>query len=213
MNNNEPKTGNGKAEPYFGKEVVMSNGMELALFTPKMLEDVQPICDVFVKSGIFEDIKDVAQAIVKVLAGREIGLSPLESMMNLYIVKNRIAANSKVVSSLIKKSKGYDYSIEKLDNEECVIAFYKISGAGQKEELGKSTFMIKDAAKAGIVNKDNWKNYPRNMLFARAIANGARWFCPDVYCGYVEEELETIAVEPKKDVVTVDASGEVKTNG
>ncbi len=98
---------------------------ELTLFSANMLQEATPICEVFVKSGIFDDIKDVAQAIVKVLAGREIGLSPLESMMNLYIVKNRVAANSKVVSSLIKKSKTYDYIIEKLDNEECIISFTK----------------------------------------------------------------------------------------
>ncbi len=182
----------------------MENEKELVLFTSKMLEDVQPICEIFVKSSIFEDVKDIAQAIVKVLAGREIGLSPLESMMNLYIVKNRVAANSKVVSSLIKKSKVYDYIIEKLTNEECVISFTK-----NEKEIGKSEFTLKDAAKAGIVNKDNWKNYPRNMLFARAIANGARWYCPDVYCGYIEEELEGVAVEPKKDVVSINTNGEV----
>ncbi len=185
---------------------------EITLFTPKMLEEVTPLCDVFVKSGIFEDIKDVAQAIVKVLAGREIGLSPLESMMNLYIVKNRVAASSKVISSLIKKSKVYDYKIEKLDNEECSISFLKISEQGAVEVLGVSTFTIKDAAKAGIVNKDNWKNYPKNMLFARAVSNGARWFMPDVYCGYATEEIEDITVEPKKDTVEITAEGQV-TNG
>jgi len=187
----------------------MENGKELTMTTSKVLEEMQPLCDVFVKSGIFEDVKDVAQAIVKVLAGREIGLSPLESMMNLYVVKNRVAANSKVVSSLIKKSTKYDYLIEKLTNEECIISFTK-----EGVEIGKSEFTIKDAAKAGIVNKDNWRNYPRNMLFSRAIANGARWYCPDVYCGYVEEELESITTEPKTEVVSIDAeTGEVKKNG
>lgn len=178
--------------------------------TVKSLEDIQPICDVFVKSGIFEDVKDVAQAIVKVMAGREIGLSPLESMMGLYIVKGRVAASSKVISSLIKKSKTYDYKIEKLDNEECAISFLKTSEQGAVEVLGVSNFTIKDAARAGIVNGTAWKNYPKNMLFARAISNGARWFVPDVFCGYSSEELEEVDVEPKKDVVTIDMNGDVK---
>jgi hypothetical protein len=195
------------------KVAIVPEVKEMVLFTSKMLEEITPLCDVFVKSGIFEDIKDVAQAIVKVLAGREIGLSPLESMMNLYIVKNRVAASSKVISSLIKKSKVYDYRIEKIDNEECSISFLKISVEGEEKLLGVSTFTIKDAAKAGIVNKDNWKNYPKNMLFARAISNGARWYMPDVYCGYATEEVEDIAAEPKKDVVSIDVNGEVKTNG
>lgn len=177
---------------------------EIMILSSKALEDIQPVCDVFVKSGIFEDVKDVAQAIVKVMAGSEIGLSPLESMMNLYIVKNRVSASSKVISSLIKKSGKYDYTVEKLDNQECVILFTK-----EGKELGRSSFTIKDAALAGIVNKDNWKNYPRNMLFARAISNGARWYCPDVYCGYATEELDEINVEPKKEVITIEGD-EVK---
>ena len=190
------------------KEVVVSKEMSLTI-----LQDMMPLCEVFVKSGIFEDVKDVAQAIVKVLAGREIGLTPLESMMNLYIVKNRVAASSKVISSLVKKSKVYDYKITKLDNEECNIEFVKYSAEGVAEVIGTSSFTIKDAARAGVVNGTNWKNYPRNMLFARAITNGARWFCPDVYSGYAEEELEGIMVDVKKDVGSIDVDGEVKTNG
>ena len=174
-----------------------------------ILQEMMPLCEVFVKSGIFEDVKDVAQAIVKVLAGREIGLSPLESMMNLYIVKNRVAASSKVIACLIKKSKTYDYQIVKLDNEECQVQFNRFSAAGTAEVLGISTFTIKDAAKAGVVNGNNWKSYPRNMLFARALTNGARWFCPDVYSGYAEEELEGVLVDAKKDVVSINAAGEV----
>ena len=170
------------------------------------LKELEPICGVFVESGIFEDTKGLAQALVKVIAGREIGLSPLESMMNLYIVKGRVAASVKVISALIKKSEKYDYLVEKLDNDECVISFTK-----NGKEIGKSSFTIKDAAKAGIVNKDNWKNYPRNMLFARAIANGARWYTPDVYCGYAEEEMET-STEVKPDIITLE-NGEVRKNG
>jgi len=178
-----------------------------------ILEEMAPLCEVFVKSGIFTDVKDQAQAIVKVLAGREIGLTPLESMMNLYIVKGRIAASAKVISSLVKKSRNYDYKITKIADDECQIEFFKIEAEGAETSLGTSTFTIKDAARAGVVNGDNWKNYPRNMLFARAITNGARWFCPDVYSGYAEEELEGVLIEPKKDVVSIDLNGEVKTNG
>ena len=178
-----------------------------------ILQDLMPLCEVFVKSGIFSDVKDVAQAIVKVLAGREIGLTPLESMMNLYIVKGRVAASAKVISSLIKKSRTYDYKIVKIMDDECQVEFFKIQAAGVSESIGISSFTIKDAARAGVVNGANWKNYPRNMLFARAMTNGARWFCPDVYSGYAEEELEGIVVDVPKNVVAIDANGEVTNNG
>ena len=114
---------------------------------------------------------------------------------------------SKIIASLIKKSNRYDYLIEKLDDTECVIAFFALETEGKKVELGKSTFTFKDAAKAGLANKDVWKNYPRNMLFARALSNGARWYCSDVYCGYTAEEIESTPAATS--VITIDKKGEV----
>jgi hypothetical protein len=173
------------------------------------LKNIEPLCEIFVKSGIFADTKDIAQAIVKVMAGKEMGLSPLESMMGLYIVNGKVAAESKVISSLIKKSARYDYRIEKLDCEECSISFLKKTEQGEVV-LGVSTFTIKDAAKAGIVNGSAWKAYPKNMLFARAMSNGAKWFTPDVFCGYSREEMEGISEAPATDIVSITDDGEVK---
>ena len=180
----------------------------------QMLTEPMALGDVFVKSGMFKDIKSQAQAVVKILAGRELGLAPLESMTNIYMVNGKVALQAKIIGSLIKKSQKYDYTVNKLDDQECEITFYGYEEHSEKVtkvELGKSNFTIKDAAKAGIVNKDVWKNYPRNMLFARALSNGARWYTSDVFCGYTAEELET----PKEvtSVITIDGKGKVKENG
>jgi hypothetical protein len=68
------------------------------------------------------------------------------------------------------------------------------------------------AAAAGIINKDNWKNYPMNMYFARALANGAKWFCPDAISGfYIVEELQDLEPEKKEIVVDIE-KGEIKEN-
>ena len=164
---------------------------------------------VFAMSGMFPDVKSQAQAMVKILAGRELGIAPLEAMTNVYMVNNQLAISSKLMSALIKRSNKYDYRISKLDETECTLTFFTTNVEGMKEEIGKSTFTIKDAAKAGIVNKDNWKNYPRNMLFARALSNGAKWFCTDmVSAGYVIEELTDVAA--KSSIVEMDKKGNVK---
>ncbi len=189
---------------------------EKALDVSRQLSETMTLGDIFVKSGMFPDIKAQAQAVVKILAGRELGLSPLESMTNIYIVNGKVALQAKVIAALIKKSGKYDYQIEKQDNEECVIAFYQNNG--KRIELGKSTFSIKDAAKAGIVNKDSWKNYPKNMLFARALSNGARFYCPDVYSAYTPEELEntngkSVVHEEPPAIIEVNKEGEVTKDG
>jgi hypothetical protein len=170
--------------------------------------------DVFVKSGMFPDLKSQAQAVVKILAGRELGLSPLQSMTDIYMVNGKVALQAKLIASLIKKSGKYDYHIDKLDDQECVISFFQNNG--KMEKIGESIFSIKDAARAGIVNKESWKNYPRNMLFSRAVSNGARLYCADVITAYTPEEVEDIkiiSVDKTKETIEVTPEGEVKTDG
>lgn len=171
------------------------------------LKQPMAIGEVFAKSGMFPDVKSQAQAVVKILAGKELGLSPFEAMGNLYLVNGKLSLTSKAMAGLIKKSKKYDYIIKKLDDTECILSFVK-----DDTEIGISTFTFKDAAKAGLVNKDVWKNYPRNMLLARAISNGCRWFCPEIISGYYStEELEDLGGEviAPKTQITIDATGEV----
>jgi len=189
----------------------MENDKELQVQT---LIEPMALGDIFFKSGMFPDIKSQAQAVVKILAGKELGLSPMEAMNSLYMVNNHIAITAKIIASKIKKSGKYDYTVNKLDENECQITFFEIKET-VKEKLGESTFTIKDAAKAGIVNKDNWKNYPKNMLFARALSNGSRWYCPDATTGFYSiEELEDIGDIKKEEVITIDqATGEVKKDG
>ena len=183
----------------------------LQIAPAEFLSEPMALGEVFMKSGMFGDVKSQAQAVVKILAGRELGLAPLESMTNIYIVNGKVALQAKIIGSLIKKSSKYDYTVDNLTNEECTITFYQMitdsDNKIKRTEIGKSTFTIKDAAKAGIVNKDSWKNYPRNMLFARALSNGARWYANDVFCGYTAEEIEN----PKEvtSVISIDKKGKV----
>lgn len=155
------------------------------------LKQTMEIGQVFFESAMFPDVKTQAQAVVKILAGKEIGLSAFESMNAFYIVNGKLALTANAMATIVKKGGKYDYSVEKLDDQECVLSFFVLNG--EKRELGKSIFTFKDAAKAGLVNKDVWKNYPRNMLFARALANGVRWYCPDASRGYyTAEEVDDI---------------------
>jgi hypothetical protein len=166
------------------------------------LREPMAIGEVFASSGMFPDVKSQAQACVKILAGKELGLSAFESMASIYIVNGKLALTSKAMSGLIKRSKVYDYVIKKLDDTECVIAIMK-----GEVEIGQSSFTIKDAAKAGLVNKDVWKSYPKNMLFARALTNGARWYTSDAFCGYTVEEIETPVASSS--TISIPAEGEV----
>ena len=127
---------------------------------------------------------------VKILAGQELGFGPVASMTGIYIVKGRVTLSANLIGAAVKRSGRYDYQVKRLDGAECAIVFYSLIG-DEPFNIGTSSFTIEDAKRAGLVNGDNWKKYPRNMLFARALSNGAKWFCPDVFGGavYTPDEL------------------------
>jgi hypothetical protein len=148
---------------------------------------VMDLGNVLAKSGYFQDAKDAAQAVVKVLAGRELGFGPIASMTGFYIVKGHVSMSANLMGAAIKRSGKYNYRIINHNATACAIEFFERTG-DKWESVGQSVFTIDDARKAGT---QNLEKFPRNMLFARAISNGARWYCPDIFGGpvYTPEEL------------------------
>lgn len=180
-----------------------------------ILKEPMVLSEVFVKSGMFPDVKSQAQGVVKILAGKELGLTPFQSMGGLYFVNGKIGIQANIASGLIKKSKIYDYTIVKLTNEICEIDFFNMSDKETPKLLGRSIFGKVEASRAGLINKDNYKNYPESMYFARAISQGAKRFTPDCLMGYSTiEELQDVEtdISPAKTSVAIDVEG-VVTNG
>ena len=163
----------------------------------KSSADAISIGETFYKSGMFADIKSAQQAVVKIMAGAEMGISPFQAMSGIHIIQGKPTIGAGLMASRVKASGKYNYKVTEMTDKVCTIDFLE---GGQS--IGTSSFTIEDAKKAGTKNLDK---FPRNMLFARAMSNGVRWFCPDIYEGpvYVPEEMENItedvqAVEVKK---------------
>ena len=151
-------------------------------------EDTYSVAKAMVASGYFQDAKSISQAIVKILAGREIGLGPYASMNGMNIIAGKTAFGANVMASKVKSSGRYNYRVTEMTDNNCSIEFMEYFN-GSWTAIGTSSFSIADAKKAGTKNLDK---FPRNMLFARAMSNGVRWFCPDVMNGstvYTPEEL------------------------
>jgi len=138
---------------------------------------------------MFKDVQSKAQCVVKILAGRELGIPPVVAMSKIYMVDGKVALPSEIMAGLIKKSGKYNYRIVKHDETLCHIQF--LEKDGEKWTIaGETKYTIEDAKLAGLTAKHNWIHYKRNMLFARALSNGARWYCPDAIHGaYTTEEL------------------------
>ena len=158
----------------------------------------------FCKSGFFKDTTSEAQAIVKIMAGAENGFGPFTSMSGIHIIKGKPEASGDMTATAIKRSGKYNYRVQELTDERCVIEFFERSEFtnGKWESIGISTFTQEDAKRAATGN-ENYKKYPRNMLFNRAITNGQAWFCPDVYQSrvYSEGELPREEILPSQGMV------------
>ena len=147
-------------------------------------DDAERAANAMARSGFFADARQAAQAIVKILAGQELGFGPFASMTGVYIIQGRPALSANIMAASVKKSGRYNFRVIELTDQRCELAFFE---AGQ--EVGRSVFTLDDARKAQTKNLDK---FPRNMLYARAMSNGVRWYCPDVLGGgpvYTPEEL------------------------
>ena len=163
----------------------------LMALEPTNLTELKGVAQIFAESGLFSDARDMAKAFVKIMAGRELGFGAFASMNGINIIQNKPALGANLIAAAIKRhpSPRYDYRVVELSNDTCIIDFYQ-----DGEKIGQSSFSMKDAAAAQLATKDNWRKNPRNMLFARAISNGARWYCPDVFGGpvYTPDELGAV---------------------
>lgn len=150
-------------------------------------DDLARAANAMSKSGYFQDSRDQAQAIVKIMAGQEMGFGAFASMTGIHIIQGKPTIGANLMASAVKGSGKYDYRIIQLTDTVAEVEFFQ-SG----KSIGISKFTIEDAKKANLTGKGNWQTFPRNMLFSRAMSNGVRWYCPDVFNGasvYTPEEL------------------------
>lgn len=153
-------------------------------FKPETFADAAAIGKVFYDSGMFKDIKSAAQATIKIIVGATWGFGPAASINNVHIVEGKFQLGYALLGAIVKSSIGYDYKVLKLENDEVKLEFFK-----DGESLGISSFSAQDARAAGT---GNMGKYPRNMLMARALSNGMKFYCPELLNGvqvYTEGEI------------------------
>lgn len=150
----------------------------------------------FINSGLFPDVKSLSVAVVKIQAGKELGVEPFAAMRGVEVIQGKVTLNAGLMSGLIKKSDRYDYKVLERSAKRCEIEFYE-----NAKSVGKSSYTIEEATQAGLTGKATWKSYPADMLFNRALSRGFRTYCPDLGMGGVYSEGE---IEPPQAVSVVE---------
>lgn len=127
------------------------------------------------------------EATAAILAGAELGLSPLASLRAFDSIQGVIAPRAIALRAFVQ-SQGHDVWKVKSSETEAVMRGRRL-GSSQEQE---SRWTVARAQALGLTGKDNWKKQPEAMLIARATAEVCRLVASDAILGmpYAFEELE-----------------------
>ncbi len=121
-----------------------------------------------------------------------LGVDPLIALDGgLYFRQDKIEMSSRLMSSLIRQKK---HIIQKDDSDPTICIL-----TGTRADTGETltaSFSMKDAALAELDKNMNYRKFPKDMLFARALSRLARQLFADVIGNcYVEGELVNLKDE------------------
>lgn len=157
---------------------------------------------VLVKSGFLPKAVDTPEKAIAIMqTGRELGIGPMQALRSIHIIDGKPVMAAELIAGLVlARSPGALLRVARTSGTECVV---QAARAGQEPTEFKWT--MEDAQRAGLTNKQNWRNYPRAMLRNRAIAEAARGTFPDCTMGlYDPDELGAITT-PTGEIVSAPA--------
>ena len=133
-------------------------------------------------------VESPEQALMILMAGREMGLGAITSLRGFHFIKGKPCISSQLMAALILKSGKAEYwELVESSPKSATYATKRIGGRNEQ----RKTFTVDDAKLAQLVKADsNWQKYPSAMCEARASAALARIVYPDLLMGvYLPDEM------------------------
>jgi len=127
--------------------------------------------------------------------GDEFGLSPWVSIRNITVINGVPAMGADLMKGLVFKTGDIEHWKEWIDgNVEDLTLTYHVQAKRKSINVEMSSeFSLQDAKRADLLNKDNWRKYPKEMLRARAVSKMCRMLFPEVLSRvYDPDELDDI---------------------
>ena len=153
-------------------------------------DELQQMAASVAKGGLF-GVKTPDQAISLMLLCQAEGLHPMTAVSQYHIIQGRPALKSDALLARFQAAGGkVEWPVYQDD---------KVTGRFSHPQGGtlEVTWTMKDAARAGLTNKEVWRQYPRSMLRARVLAEGIRTVFPGVMAGtYTVEEVRDFGSGP-----------------
>ncbi len=162
-------------------------------FEPRDIGEGFEMARLLVASGLMpRGIQRPEAAFAIIAAGRELGLTAMQSLRSIHIIEGKPTLSADLVAALCKSRPDvclYFRLVESTDK----VARYETHRRNEPVPTPMS-FTWEDATRAGVTGKDNWKKYPAAMLRARCITALARAVYPDLAMGVYDPD--EVALEP-----------------
>lgn len=171
-----------------------------------------------------KDCKNAADLVVRAQFGMSVGLSFMQAIQSVANVNGRPSLWGHQVEGLIMASGKCKSWTEVIIGTDPTKDDYTIRITTERRDIEGVRvveFSTAEARRAGLMGKDLYKTYPKDMLRHRAVARVAKQVYPDILSGLavVEEERDVIditsePVEPTEKPTTLAAvAEEVKKRG
>lgn len=147
-------------------------------------------------SGLFEDVADAAQAMIKIVKGQELGLPPTTAMAGFDLIKKRLFIKPWIIAAQINACGYGGYKILEQTDQVCTIQFTKkYAGEGWKV-CPPVRYTFAEAEAHGLVNRSpHWKASPAHMLYQRAMGRGGAMYFPELLAGLQPPQDDTPITE------------------
>jgi len=154
-------------------------------------QDLISFCKVMADSPFYKKLGPGGVMSI-VLTAKELNL-PMMPCLNggMYNIEGCVTLSAQLMNAMLIMQ-GHKISMLSLDETGCTIQFQR----SNSKVTNKYSYTYEDAKKAGYLNKNNWKNHLKDMLYCRALSGGARKFMPDALMGcYIHGEIITPDVQ------------------
>ena len=177
-------------------------GINTLAYEPTDLDQAFRMAQILVSSGLTPRGVDTPQKAFLIMAqGRELGLSTMQALGNIYVVEGKVSLRSDLMAAMVLKSSVCEYlRVVEMTPERATYVAKRKGGAEFR-----FSFSWEDATKAGLTGRATYKANPADMLRHRALSKCVRAVFPDVVAGlYSRDEAEDIVdVTPRQTVAEV----------
>ena len=165
---------------------------DLTLYTPPSASDLEQswrlaerIARTDFVPGAFRGKPEAVLACI--LAGRELGIGPMQALQSIHVIQGRPTMSADLMVGLVRRAGHRIRTTERTDTT-ATVEGVRVDDPEHTEQV---TFTMDDANRAGLTGKDNWRQYPAAMLWARAVSALCRITFNDVLHGvaYTPEEI------------------------